>query len=248
MGSRVVWRVLIAAALGGTIFGITSVVRASIPSADGVIHGCYQFSQSDTNKGVLRAINADIGEQCRFNEHTLNWRQRGATGATGATGPTGPTGPAGPTGPQGPTGPTGATGATGPSGPVGPTGPPPVWVTRTPGFIILPPSPAVVKILTLSLPPGNYLAGVAGEVMEGSNNDEYSTTCDLYKNTSAGTFVTASEADDGDGLSGAMWIKDVVSSNAGFTLDLYCRNFLSELTTVQWVRMTATRVTAVTTQ
>ena len=36
--------------------------------------------------------------------------------------------------------------------------------------------------------------------------------------------------------------------NAGFTLDLYCRNFLSELTTVQWVRMTATRVTAVSTQ
>jgi Collagen triple helix repeat (20 copies) len=238
---------LVAAALGGTIFGITSVVQASIPSADGVIHGCYQFSPPDTNKGVLRAINADIGEQCRFNERSLNWRQRGVTGATGATGPTGPTGPAGPTGPRGPTGPTGDTGPTGPSGPVGPTGPPSVWVTRTPGFVLLPPSPAVVKIVTLSLAAGTYQVGAAGEIQEGSN-DEYTTTCDLYKNTNAGTFVAQSWADDGDGLSGALFLEDVVSSNASFTLDLYCSNKLSDSTGVQFVRMTAVRLSGVTTQ
>ena len=169
---RDVKRLLVAALLGGAIFGITSVVRASIPSADGVIHGCYQFSTSDTNKGALRVVNADTGEQCRFNEHPLNWRQRGGTGATGPTGPTGATGPAGPSGQQGPTGPTGATGPTGPSGATGASGPPPAWVTRTPGFTTLPPSPAVVKVLTLTLPPGIYLVGTAGELLNGVNNAE----------------------------------------------------------------------------
>ena len=218
-------RLLVAALAGGVIFGITSVVQASIPSANGVIHGCYQFSPPDTNKGVLRVIDADVGEQCRFYEHPLNWRQRGITGATGATGPTGPTGPPGPTGPQGPTGPTGATGPSGPTGPVGPTGPPPVFVTRS-NLEILPVFPAVVKVLSLSLPAGTYLVRAqasAGNV-DVSKDEEFSVACSLYKNTNNGTKVDESDAVAFDSLNGNIWLQDTISGNAAFTADLYCAN------------------------
>ena len=124
-------RVLLMLAVGGAAFGIASAVQAAIPSPNGVIHGCYQFSAPNTSRGVLRVINADAGEQCRFNEHPLNWNQRGPTGPTGpkgTTGARGPTGAKGATGANGPTGsrgPTGAgtTGATGPTGVPGPSGP-----------------------------------------------------------------------------------------------------------------------------
>jgi len=240
-------RIVAGVPVGGAVFGLASAVQASIPSSDGVIHACYQFSPPDTNRGVLRVINADVGEQCRFNEHPLNWRQRGVTGATGATGPTGPTGSPGPTGPQGPTGPTGASGPTGPSGPVGPTGPAAVWITRA-DTVDLPPNVQIFKVRTLSLPAGNYLVGIAGEMRDG-NNGEYAATCDLYKNTTAGTFIAQSWADDGDGGGGAIYVKDVVSSNAAFTLDFYCTNDESSSGDyVANIHMTATRVSAVTTQ
>jgi hypothetical protein len=91
-------RVLIALAVAGAAFGIATAVQAAIPSSNGVIHGCYQFSAPNTSRGVLRVINAENGEPCRFNEHPLNWNQSGPTGPTGPTGPRGPTGPTGPGG------------------------------------------------------------------------------------------------------------------------------------------------------
>jgi hypothetical protein len=100
---------LLAIAVGGALFGIASAVQASIPSSNGVIHGCYG-KPGTPQKGQLRVRDADQGEQCRFYENTLDWNQTGPTGATGATGPTGPTGPTGATGPTGPTGPTGSAG------------------------------------------------------------------------------------------------------------------------------------------
>src|SRR5207249_8744959 len=141
-------KLLILLIVGGAAFGIASVVQASIPSSNGLIHGCYQFSPADTNRGRLRVIDADLGQQCRFYEHPLNWSQAGVTGPTGATGPRGPSGPQGPTGPTGPTGPKGATGDTGAAGPTGPAGGPAVWVTRT-GTVAL--TGSLKKIATLSL-------------------------------------------------------------------------------------------------
>jgi hypothetical protein len=104
--------VVVAVAAGGGTFGIATAVQAAIPSANGVIHGCYQTAAPNTSRGVLRVINADGGEQCRFNEKPLNWNQKGPTGPTGARGPTGTRGATGPTG-------AGTTGATGPTGPAG---------------------------------------------------------------------------------------------------------------------------------
>jgi hypothetical protein len=81
---------------------------ASIPDADGTIHGCLG------KNGGLRLVEAS--EDCRPNETPIEWNQSGREGATGATGVTGPTGLSGATGP---TGPSGARGETGPSGPTG---------------------------------------------------------------------------------------------------------------------------------
>ncbi len=75
--------------------GAAAVVRASIPDAGGVIHGCYK-----TNQGTLRVIDTDAGQTCANSEAALNWNQ---------TGPAGPQGPAGPPGPQGPKGDPGST-------------------------------------------------------------------------------------------------------------------------------------------
>ncbi len=132
---KIILAVAAVAAIGaGAAYG-------SIPSSDGTIHGCYQFSGATTDHGRLRVIDAQSGEACRYYEHPLNWAQQGppgprgpqgpkgdkgdtgAKGAKGDTGATGSTGPAGATGPAGPTGTSGAKGETGPAGPAGPQGP-----------------------------------------------------------------------------------------------------------------------------
>jgi hypothetical protein len=81
---------------------------ATIPSAGGVIEGCFkQYG------GTLRVIDADR-ESCTIKEKPLSW---------GVQGPKGDTGPQGAPGPQGPAGPQGSAGQPGPSGPQGPAGP-----------------------------------------------------------------------------------------------------------------------------
>jgi hypothetical protein len=117
-------RLIVALVVAGATFGVATAVNASIPDANGVIHGCYaKTGTPQQTAGVLRVINAPTA-QCQFYEIPLNWNQRGATGPKGATGPPGPPGPKGATGPKGPKGTTGPKGATGPPGPKGATGAP----------------------------------------------------------------------------------------------------------------------------
>ena len=235
-----------AIALGGAIFGVAAAVQASVPDSKGVIHGCYQYTTTNNNYGRLRVFDTAKGGGCNALEKPVNWRQRGVTGATGATGPTGLTGPSGAAGPTGPTGITGPTGPTGATGASGPTGAPSVWIVRAPPTLIDPTS--TKKIATLTLPAGTFEVGAAGEIQNGSNNAQFALTCTLYKNTNAGTFVAESWADEDDGLSGTLWLDDVATSNAAFTLDLYCQNFLDDNGYVQNVRLTALRVSTLTTQ
>jgi hypothetical protein len=106
------------------VFGIATAVQASIPDANGVIHGCYNTSLAHGSPlGDLRVIDTSRPDgNCASWEAPLNWNQRGVTGPTGKRGPTGargPTGPRGPTGARGPTGPKGTTGARGPTGTLG---------------------------------------------------------------------------------------------------------------------------------
>lgn len=111
---------------GIALVGIVSVVRASIPDANGVLHGCYQ-----KNNGQLRIIDAAV-DDCRPSEIAVQWNQQG---------PPGPIGPPGPQGPMGVQGPQGLNGAMGPQGPAGPPGPAGsstllyAWVTEN-GFIV----------------------------------------------------------------------------------------------------------------
>jgi hypothetical protein len=113
----------IAFILGSTTIAV-AIGRGVIPGPDGVIHACYlappakdATAGEEARRGQLRVVNSPL--DCKSNEISLDWNQRGLVGATGATGPSGP---AGPTGPIGPTGASGAVGATGPQGPQGATG------------------------------------------------------------------------------------------------------------------------------
>ena len=82
-------KVLVAVCLGGAVFGIVSAVQAAIPDSNGVIHGCYQYTQTNNNGGALRVIDTDKNQICRKLEKPLNWNQTGPTGPTGPTGATG---------------------------------------------------------------------------------------------------------------------------------------------------------------
>jgi hypothetical protein len=76
---------------------VTGVVRATIPDAAGVIHGCY------SRPGAALYVIDSAVSTCKNGDTALTWSVQG------------PPGPAGPTGAQGPTG------ATGPAGPMGPS-------------------------------------------------------------------------------------------------------------------------------
>ena len=77
---------LIALILAASSFGAS----ATIPDADGVIHGC--FSRSD---GRLRVINTDRGRSCGPREKPLNWNEEGRRGRRGPQGLQGEAGPQG---------------------------------------------------------------------------------------------------------------------------------------------------------
>ena len=68
------------------------VALASIPDADGKIHGCR-----NVKTGALRVIGSNA--HCRDREKRLNWNVRGRRGPEGPPGPVGPAGPQGEPGP-----------------------------------------------------------------------------------------------------------------------------------------------------
>jgi len=241
-------RLLIVAAVAGGAFGIASVVQASIPDSNGVIHGCYQYTTTNNNYGRVRVYDTAKGGGCNLLEHPLDWNIRGPTGAigpTGATGPTGPTGLTGPSGPAGPSGPTGPTGTTGPVGPASNTG---VAIFAV-NSIAITVYPTQVKVATLSPSPGNYLLTFLGEAFN-NGGPALDVACDLYKNTNAGTLLASTWSNDDDGTAGTDAIREVVSANGTDTFDVYCEtvdtggsdNFLHDL------RMTALKVGTITTQ
>ena len=64
--------VVIGLTLGGVAF-------ATIPGADGTIHGCYR-----KNSGDLRVVD-DTTETCRNNESRLDWNAQGPRGPAGSS-------------------------------------------------------------------------------------------------------------------------------------------------------------------
>ncbi len=142
------WRLpLLAVAIGGALFGVTTAVQASIPD-NGVIHGCYG------NSGGLRVID-NATEACKSAETALNWNQQGPTGPRGTTGPKGSTGAAGAAGNDGTNGTNGKDGASGPTGATGATGPSDGY-HRTP-FTSTPLTTEFTNVVTLDVPAGSDL-------------------------------------------------------------------------------------------
>jgi len=86
------------------ITSAVTIIRASIPDSQGVIHGCY-----NTSSGAIHIIDTAV-TTCNPNETAIAWNQIGPQGLLGPQGPAGPQGPPGQQGPQGPTGPQGPAG------------------------------------------------------------------------------------------------------------------------------------------
>ncbi len=99
------WSLVAVAALVAVVAG---TAFAAIPSAGGVISGCYkQFG------GALRLVDAEAGATCSSKEKPVAWNVEGPKGDKGDKGDPGPSGSPGPTGPTGPAGPAGPAGAAG---------------------------------------------------------------------------------------------------------------------------------------
>jgi hypothetical protein len=145
------------------------IAWATIPSAGGLIHGCYRKTT-----GQLRVV--ENPGACGATELSISWSQtgpqgpqgpKGDKGETGDTGPTGPRGPEGPPGAQGVKGDTGDTGLRGPQGERGPEGPEgpegPAGTAHgfeffsTPSRDIFPVREAAVTVGHLPLPAGVFM-------------------------------------------------------------------------------------------
>ena len=74
------------------------VAYATIPDANGVVHGCY-----NTVNGNLRVIDAAAGQTCKNSEAALNWNLVGPAGIPGAPGAPGAPGTPGTPGEDGAT-------------------------------------------------------------------------------------------------------------------------------------------------
>jgi hypothetical protein len=88
---------------GAGLIALTAIAYAAVPSASGVITGCY-----NTTSGALRVIDAEAGAGCKATETLISWNQKGPAAPQV---PSGPPGPRGLTGPQGVMGPAGASAA-----------------------------------------------------------------------------------------------------------------------------------------
>jgi hypothetical protein len=198
-------RVLLALAVGGALFGIASAVQASIPSANGVIHGCYMKSG-----GALNVIDTNV-TACKSGQTSLDWNQRGVTGATGPQGPfgangaTGPPGLAGSTGLAGPTGPKGATGGKGPTGATGSSH----GYYKSIGTFSVGLATSFAQIQSISLPAGSYIAWATGTADDQKMNQD--TLCELLQGA---TVLDSAES----GTSLTAFGSSAVSLTGGFTL------------------------------
>src|SRR5215467_3897974 len=80
---KVIIAVAAAAAVAVAVTG-GAIAYASIPDANGVIHGCYTVKG-----GSLRVIDTAKGQTCLTGQHSLNWNQKGPQGPPGPAGVSG---------------------------------------------------------------------------------------------------------------------------------------------------------------
>ena len=101
---------VVVAALAAMLVG--GIAWATIPGADGVIHGCYKAKNGQLRLVDLSSQGKHTGHHsdCRPSELSIDWNQQGPPGIQGPPGPPGQKGDKGDPGIQGPPGPSGLSG------------------------------------------------------------------------------------------------------------------------------------------
>jgi hypothetical protein len=180
-------RICVATIAVAGVLATVGVGYAAIPSADGVIHSCYNASANPS--GQLRVIDVEAGAKCAKNEVALNFNQRGPKGDTGPQGPKGDTGLQGlqgDTGLPGADGDGGADGKDGAAGPAGPAGPSDAYVARHDGYyqgyIGVPSDDVRHAIITKSLPAGDYTFVATADLLDYDRS--FVAVCSLVLNGS----------------------------------------------------------------
>jgi hypothetical protein len=128
---------ILAVAVVGVLASV-GVGYAAVPSADGVIHGC--FNTSGNPSGVLRVIDVEAGAKCGKNEKPLNFNQTGPKGDKGDAGIDGTDGADGADGIDGTDGADGVDGIDGIDGAPGIQGPPGQAGISGARFVAFPPT------------------------------------------------------------------------------------------------------------
>lgn len=210
--------VALVAALGG-------VAWATVPTATGVIRGCYL-----KRGGQLRVLVGRFAK-CKRTETALNWKPAGTVGPIGPAGPAGPTGPTGKSGANGTNGTNGMNGSNGTTGPGG----------AVHAFSASEGTPTELMgqqtFLNLSLPAGKYLVTATAIVQNVDTEDEgpEEVECDLIDSP----FSTQLSAVDAipyiKGLQAAatLPIEGTWSLSRPATLSLYCTQLTAGSMTVE---------------
>jgi hypothetical protein len=174
---------VVIAALGVVAAG--GIANAAIPSADGVIHACYNSSSKPS--GQLRVIDPQTGATCAKNETALNFNQQGPKGdkgLPGADGKDGLDGAPGVDGADGADGVDGLDGADGQNGAPGPAGTSAVFIARGAGFDGT--EIFYQNSVSVSVSPGSYAISARGRVFN-ADGDFQSSHCDLSTGASVST-------------------------------------------------------------
>jgi hypothetical protein len=162
LSPRVCLAALIAAAVAVAAGGIA---YASIPDANGVIHGCYNPKGAKGTNGTGLNIIDSASASCGKNMQPISWNQKGPTGGVGPTGAKGTTGP------------------TGPSGPTGATGPSNAYTNYNTGILIG--DTDTVTVASVTLPPGSFT--LSGSVRATNSSTDSAGTAIVCRLVSFGT-------------------------------------------------------------
>jgi len=132
------------------VLAAVGVAYAAIPSADGVIHSCYNANSNPS--GQLRVIDAEAGARCAKNERVLNFNQVGPKGDKGDKGDAGTDGVDGIDGINGTNGTDGTDGTDGAPGPAGIS----TATFATVGQVSFTADDTLTKIASKTLPAGSW--------------------------------------------------------------------------------------------
>lgn len=167
--------IVVIAVLG--VLATVGVGYAAIPSADGVIHSCYNAAGAKP-PGQLRVIDQETGAKCSKNEKALDFNQTGPRGPQGLQGEKGDKGDPGADGADGTDGTDGADGAPGPKGDKGDPGAAIAYFAAGPAVSIGRNKEAVV--LSKPVPAGSYAVNAKVTLTNIDDDDWAFAGCALH--------------------------------------------------------------------